>query len=90
MSAAQDRLVLVSDFGATLRCGACTIFIGIGHLEQEPQLVPGQPGQFCAACCRRLLRRPDEERAVLAVGRPVGAPDRERQPIVAARMMALG
>jgi hypothetical protein len=45
----------VSAFGATLRCDACGIFIGPGHVEQHPWRIDAEVA--CGACYRLRERR---------------------------------
>jgi hypothetical protein len=73
-----EPLARVSELGATVRCRACTIFIGEGHLERVPLTAPGESGVYCGACVVRILRRDHQARPASAAGRLLGSPIRHR------------
>ena len=48
---------LVSEYGATIRCRDCRVFIGEGHIDKVPIAAGQGRGYLCAACFRAELRR---------------------------------
>jgi hypothetical protein len=48
---------VVSDFGATIRCADCGIFIGQGHADATPHGGERHPEPLCQACCRSAQRK---------------------------------
>ena len=48
---------LVSEYGATIKCAWCEIFIGAGHRERTPMRAPDREVYLCSACYRAALRQ---------------------------------
>ena len=47
----------VSEYGATLQCAWCAIFIGEGHEDDTPIRAPDGETPLCSACYQTALRR---------------------------------
>ena len=51
------EVAAASEYGATIKCTSCTIFIGEGHEEQTPLRGPEGQTYLCSACYQAALRR---------------------------------